>query len=807
MGLTAGFSVGRRLRGIFVYGGIAVACVACGPQPDDPLAEIRAMQKQGRAEESVARLRALLDESPDRPEAQLLYGTTLVRLGQLNLAVWPLRKAADAPELAVEAGLVLAGALLQMMSMTDAIEAASDVLAIEPEHPLALETRARAYLGARREEEALIDLDRLLELEPDHIGGLITRTSALLQLGRGEEAAQALETARARITASREVPPPQVMARLCMAEATFTWERGEAERAQELLEGCVAEYPADPLVVREAVAFYDRGLERERGTEILRAALEEAPDRSGFREQLAARLRASDAVEEAEQLLLEATQRNPSLDTWFALFNHYVALEDFHAARSAMEQALDGVGDPDPMLRFAYSDTLIQVGDHRRAEEVAAGLDPVLENLLRGRIHLAEGDAAAAREALEAGVRMWPDNATARWLAGQAAERLGDFDAAASHYREAVRIDPEKTDAALRLAKLLEAEGRFEGAFEFVSRYARAHPADAEGYLLGLRLSVQLEREQSVRNALAGLAQLPGQRARAVAEWAALRANAGGPDAAVQFIESQELDLTDSENIDALRALVQQLAAQGEHQRALERVAAALEAQPEVATFHELHARTLRESGAADEVVRASFERAVALDPQQADALAGLGRLAAEAGEVDAALALYDRADEADPDAPSHAYAAAGLLIREGRSAEARGRLETLLAHHPHHGQAAHDLARLLVARGGELDRALALAQRAIRFRAGPEAFETLGWVQLERGEAEPAVEALRHAVELRPDSASAQYRLGLALVAVGDADGARDALRLALEAGDFAEAERAQAELARLEAERAAHP
>jgi predicted Zn-dependent protease len=780
---------------------------ACGLQADDPLAEIRAMQKQGRVEESVTRLRALLDESPDQPELQLLYGMTLARLGQLNLAVWPLRKAAAAPEFAVDAGLALAGALLQMMSMNDAIAAASDVLAIEPENPLALEIRARAYLGARREEEALIDLDRLLEGEPDHIGALITRTSALLQLGRGDEAAQALQEARTRIATSSNAPPPQLMARLCMAEATFTWEKGEPERARELLEGCVAEYPAHPLVVRGAVEFYDRGLERERGTQILRAALEQAPHRGSFREQLADRLRASGEADEAERLLLEATQREPSTDTWLALFNHYVALEDFEAARSAMEQALDVVDDPDAMLRFAYSDTLIQVGDYRRAEEVAAGLDPVLANLLRGRIHLAEGDAAAAREALEAGVRMWPDNATARWLAGQAAEQMGDFDAAASHYREAVRVDIEKTDAALRLAKLLEAEGRFEGAFEFAGRYARAHPTDVEGYLLGVRLSVQLEREQSVRNALGGLAQLPGQRARAVAEWAALRANAGGPDAAVEFIENQELDLTDPENIDALRALVQYLGAQGEHQRALERAAAALEARPEVAVFHELNARALDASGAADEVVRASFERAVALDPQQASALAGLGRLAAEAGEVDAALALYDRAAEADSDAANYAYAAAQLLIREGKSEEAERRLAVLLVHHPHHAKAADDLARLLVAQGRDLDRALVLAQRAIRFRGGPEAFETLGWVRLERGESESAVEALRHAVELRPESASVQYRLGLALVSVGDEDAARDALRLALEAGDFAEVERAKAELARLEARSAARP
>ena len=81
-----------------------------------------------------------------------------------------------------------------------------------------------------------------------------------------------------------------------------------------------------------------------------------------------------------------------------------------------------------PRLRFAYADTLVQAKRFKEAREVVSRLEQSeLRSLIQGRILLGEGKPRAALAALAAGIRLWPNNAVGRFLAGQAAERVGDF--------------------------------------------------------------------------------------------------------------------------------------------------------------------------------------------------------------------------------------------------------------------------------------------------------------------------------------------------------------------------------------------
>jgi len=779
-----------------------VAGFACGGG-DDPLEAVRELQREGRVVESVQQLRALIQEHPDRPEFQFYYGQTLAKLGELSLAIWPLRNAANAPEFAVDAELLLGQSLLRMQNVDGAIAALNRVLTLDPEHVHALELRIHAQLKANREEEALEDIERLQALDHDQSGALLLKTVALLGLERADEAGEALRAVKERVAAdSEKASSRQMRARLCLAEATFVAEKGEPERGEEMIDDCLAEYPEDVLLVNESVKLYERAGRAARALEILRRALDEAPEEESFRYALAARLRASGEVEETEQLLLEVTQGEAPIDGWIRLYGHYSDLEDYEAARAALERVFELLDDPPPILRLAYGDVLVLLGEHERALAVAEELSEIHANMLRGRSYLAQGDAARALEALRAGVLLWPDNATGRWLAGQAAERVGEFEEALSHYREAYRAGAANTDAALRGARLYAAMGRDDDALDFAARYVSAHGDDPEGHLLLLRLGVRLGRKNVVRNALTGLGRLPGQSGRALAERATLRAAAAGPAEAVALIEGAELDLDDPEHAAALGAWVEYVAALGEAERALARLDAALVVHPENPAFHLVRARALRAAGRPPEVVREAFEQSLELDPKNPEAALGLAQLLAERGDVERALALYDGVEsEEEPDAAATAaYAAAQLLVALGRTEQAERHLATLLDTQPTHGRAANDLARLLVARGGEVERAEGLARRAVLLRAGPEAFETLGQIQLKRGEALAAVETLKQAVERYPESATARYQLGLALLASGDSPGAREAFRSALDLGSFAEADRARAELALLE-------
>jgi tetratricopeptide (TPR) repeat protein len=153
----------------------------------------------------------------------------------------------------------------------------------------------------------------------------------------------------------------------------------------------------------------------------------------------------------------------------------------------------------------------------------------------------------------------------------------------------------------------------------------------------------------------------------------------------------------------------------------------------------------------------------------------------------------------ADPAQAAYPWAAIQLVANQGEAAELERRLEALLARHGTHAAAANLYARRLLQRNSQ--RALELAHRAVRFGGGPEALETLGRVELERGDVASAVETLGLSAALRPESASTQYWLGLAWAAQGDRDRAREALNAALATEAFPEREAALTALARLDA------
>ena len=301
---------------------------------------------------------------------------------------------------------------------------------------------------------------------------------------------------------------------------------------------------------------------------------------------------------------------------------------------------------------------------------------------------------------------------------------------------------------------------------------------------------------QMVEQAVQKLGALPGKRSVAVAELAAIRAAPGGPAAGAEAIRAARLDLTHPRSGPALGPLVEYLVAAGRSGEALEATQAALASHPEEALFHELRGRALRGAGEPD-AAQGALQRALELEPERAPALAQLAALAAERGDRDTAIALYDRAALADPEDASYAWDAIELLSASNDGAELERRLEALLARHATHAAAAEFLARRLRERDPE--RAFALAGRAVGLRGGPDTLDTLGRIQLARGDAQGGARSLGASVRLRPDSPSSQYWLGRALAATEDEEGARQALETSLAQGAFPEREAAQAELARL--------
>jgi tetratricopeptide (TPR) repeat protein len=590
--------------------------------------------------------------------------------------------------------------------------------------------RIQAYQATGANDDALADIERVLELDPTNIPVLVPRVTALIALEKIDEAEIAIEAARARLDDTDEEVELGFRAMLCVARGMFAFEKGEREAAEVQYTECLEQFPVQPMVVQETARFYELIGEEDRAIEILEEAFE-ASGNSVFRMAIAQRAKRAGDAEEEERLLRAEAEERPNTTAWFQLADFYVGRDEFDKALEAFDHALAMSPNPPETLLFAYADTLVQAEQFDKAQGLVEGFEQsALRDLILGRILLAQGDPAGALVSFEAGILLWPNNPAARYLAGQAAERTGDFDRAISEYRESIRANPARTTAALELAELYYVRGHFADALDAVQRYMQVKPGDIEGTLMGIRIAHKARRFGIATDGLTRLSEKPEHAGTAVAEHATLlaEANPDGAVIAVKTVEESDLDLTDPINAAALRVLLSNLAELGEHEKAKQRIDSALGAHPDDAVLNELHGRVLSAEGKSPEKAREAFDRALELDPKHAEALVGLAVVSAKADDVDAALAFYDRAAELDTEDAASVLAAAQLALGAGRTAAAEARFEAVLADHPREAAAAIELARIL-ADQGKFDASLDYAHRAEWLRA-PEAEETLASIE-----------------------------------------------------------------------------
>jgi tetratricopeptide (TPR) repeat protein len=778
---------------------LALGALGCGGDIEARMAEVRALQDVGQFTASIEELREILAVAPDLPEATYRLGIALVQTGEPSRAVWALEKASESDEYAIPASLLLASAHFAAQNFEATVDASDRVLELDPERLAALRMRANGNLGAGRLDEAMRDTERLLEAYPDDYGVRVLHATLLADLGRSEEAKEAHDLVKELALASED---SAISHRGCLAPAMFARDELEdMDKAEELFDDCVERFPTNGFVAGEVMKFYDRIGKPEKATELIRKAVEKAPENLSMRSHLATRLRNHGEAEAAEQVLLEAVESFRSAGAWNLLASFYRQEGESAKALEAIENVAELAGGGTDQLRFTQADVLIDLGELDRAEEIANSLEePIYAKLLRGRVALERGDPQGALELFDQGIRAWPDNAGARYLAGRAARALGDRERAISELREAVRVDNSATPAAELLARIHFEYGDYAEAIRYGRVATKRRGAKLDGiYVVAARALTELGKYDEARVTLGSLSRMSGQKSLVTIELARVESAASGPAAAVRTIEESGLDLGDPQNSDLLRVYADHRIAEGKAELALERIDAAIARHPSEATYHEMRGLVLTRVD-RDQEARSAFEKAAELDPELAGAYAGLATLVARGSEFERAVELFDKAAGLAPDASSYAYSAAQLSLVAGDTEEAEKRLREVVSRFPGHAGARNDLAWILAEKGEELDWALALAEDAQRMDPSPDVLDTLGWVHFKRGEMSAAVGVLEQAVEARADSPSIRYRLGIALNKAGDPARAREMLEEAIAAGSFPEAADARRELAQLE-------
>jgi tetratricopeptide (TPR) repeat protein len=194
------------------------------------------------------------------------------------------------------------------------------------------------------------------------------------------------------------------------------------------------------------------------------------------------------------------------------------------------------------------------------------------------------------------------------------------------------------------------------------------------------------------------------------------------------------------------------------------------------------------------------FSAALARQSDFEPALRDRADAAAELRRDLLAIADYERILKKSPGDAQTMVKLGVLYDRNGRDKEATRTYEAALKINPSFALAYNNLAWTAAKDGGDLDKALAWAKRAVELSPQvPQFQDTLGWVHRRRGESSQALAAFQRATQLQPPLAEAFYHLGLVYRDAGKAEEAKAAFRRALEISkDFSGADEARKAISR---------
>lgn len=334
-------------------------------------------------------------------------------------------------------------------------------------------------------------------------------------------------------------------------------------------------------------------------------------------------------------------------------------------------------------------------------------------------------------------------------------ERSGDMHGRVVTFRKLVAAHPHSGLYARALMRALDAVGDRAGAIRHAAEHARRLEQDLE---LPPDPEVQALAEElrAAAPARPAAAARPPARPRGQAHhlylqgrrWASEYTLAGLTRGADCFERAVAHDPTFALAHTELAMAYAELSEQGgmppdvAYRKAGEAAAAALRIDPELGEAH----RTVAYLKAVCEHdwtgAEAEFKRALALNPEDADAYDLYGRLCSALGRHEEAVALQRRAQELDP--LSHRLDAVSTLLRAGRHHEALIGARNAVEVDP-----GHDRGRA-----------------------------TLGWAYFLSGRQEEGLAELERAVSLSPNTTLWLGQLGQAYGMAGRTDRAREVLR-----------------------------
>ncbi len=490
----------------------------------------------------------------------------------------------------------------------------------------------------------------------------------------------------------------------------------------------------------------------------------------------------------------------------------YRMLGDFYFATGDLDKAtaeyasLYSDHPRDIQIKKNYIQLLIL---KNRLDEAAKLNDQILKTnpkdvdalVYRGQVQIRRNDSNGAIDSLQSALRNDANNAVAHYQLGNAFAQQHNEGRAEAEWREAVRIRPNLTDAQRSLAALELRRGDVDAVLQTALQIIAADPSSADGFLWkGVADVARKQYSDAQQDAEQAMQRLPENPAPYVL-MGDIQLNQKHYADALKFYQ-QALDKNPS-STDALKGVIYTYSAQKEYDKAIAAANAQIAKSPNNSSFYELLGTALYDGKKDLKGAEAALRKAIELDKNNSDALLKLGKLLAEEGDTDQAIATFQQSIKDNPREVSF-YVLSGELYEKKKDWEkAKAMYQQALSIVPDQPLASNNLAYVILEEGGNVDVAMGLAQTARRgMPDSPNAADTLGWAYYQKGIYQSAISQFQEALRLSekhgaPDDADLHYHLGLAYQKTKQTALARQQLEKALKLSpNNADARKALSEL-----------
>jgi tetratricopeptide (TPR) repeat protein len=416
-----------------------------------------------------------------------------------------------------------------------------------------------------------------------------------------------------------------------------------------------------------------------------------------------------------------------------------------------------------------------------------------------GKIAVHKNDARTAVNDFRAALRDDPNSSELLRLLAGAHAINNEAQLAEDTLNRAIEANPRDTDARIELAQLLARSNKLDAAIGKVRDALKAAPNNLNAltalYQLQMANKDLKAAQMTTEEIIKAYPDLPGGYQMAGVVRQAQQDFAGS-------IENFEAALIKAPNaVDPLTQLVNSWLAQGKPEKAIERLDQVLKDNPTNFVAINIKAELMLAQKKL-EAAEPLFKKAIELSPQWAIPYRGLAMLKLIRKDTKGAAEILESALGPTNNAPLLATDLAALHEKMGNIDAAIAVYEKMLAADPKAELATNNLAMLLADHRSDqlsLERAASLATN-LDTAKNAAYLDTVGWVQVKRGEYDKAIESIQKAIDIVPNAGVMRYHLAAAYAGKGDHERARAQLKKALEGEpNFREAEDARALLDKL--------